>query len=105
MMIRRAALVFALSALPASGACADAVSGSGPSCPSGARANRHGEPDVYFRRFDTTGAPVDPVELRVSDEPARSERAVIAGAPTSWAIVWDDARGGARQLFFRRVDP
>ena len=63
-----------------------------------------GATETYFQRVGPDGVKIG-TNLRVSDsDPATSEYPAIAWTGREYGLVWYDERGGAKQVYFARVD-
>ena len=64
----------------------------------------HENSEVFFQRTGPDGTNIG-VNIQVSDaDPARSDNPAIAWTGHEYGIAWYDERGGAKQIYFARLD-
>ena len=64
---------------------------------------REGPDEIYFRLLDPSGVPLGP-EFRLSSPGSASFAPSLAWNGVGLAVAWEDARHGAREIYFRRLD-
>lgn len=60
---------------------------------------RHGNEEIYFARYDTTGGRIGD-EVRVTDDPGQSRLATLAWTGSEFGITWQDNRSGSEEVYF-----
>lgn len=64
---------------------------------------RHSYPEIYFRRLTSSGVEIGD-EIRVTVTPPEASRPEMVWNGEFYALVWQDARHGARQIYFAALD-
>jgi uncharacterized repeat protein (TIGR01451 family) len=65
--------------------------------------DRDGNVEIYFTRLDASGNKIGG-DVRVTNDPAVSQRPRIEWSGISWGLLWTDTRDGSSQQYFVELD-
>jgi hypothetical protein len=66
------------------------------------RDERDGNSEIYMQRMTATGAPLQPA-MRLTVDPATSDRPSLVWTGSEYGVAWHDARGVAEEVYFARI--